>query len=139
VLTRQLLSGRARRLWSAISSKVLIQEKCSLSCIRGCGVTNMVWKCCVSVFTRDLCHVSLCGVTNMTTQALSHFIIWRRVHMQMSCQSTKCSDLIGWCSRVSNIILLTSCAYRKPNSITLSSLGPAREQVCDQLLASKIA
>jgi len=26
--------------------------------------------------SRDLCHVILCGVTNMTTQALSHFIIY---------------------------------------------------------------
>jgi len=38
----------------------------------------MLWKCRVSVLTRDLCHVSLYGVNNMTTQALSHFIIWRR-------------------------------------------------------------
>jgi len=36
----------------------------------------MLWKCRVSVLARDLCHVSLCGVTNMTTQALSHFILW---------------------------------------------------------------
>ena len=41
--------------------------------------TNMLWKCRVSVLTRDLCHVSICGLSNMMTQALSHFIIWRRV------------------------------------------------------------
>jgi len=39
-------------------------------------VTNMLWKCRVSVLCRDSCHVSLCGVTNMTMQTLSHFIVW---------------------------------------------------------------
>ena len=53
--------------------------KGSLSCITGGGVTSMLWKCRVSVLCRDLYHVSLFGVTNMTTQAMSHFVIWRRV------------------------------------------------------------
>ena len=38
--------------------------------------TNMLWKCRVSVLTRDLCHISLCGVSDMVTQALSHLIIY---------------------------------------------------------------
>jgi len=32
----------------------------------------MRWKFRVSVLARDLCHISLCGVTNMTMQTLSH-------------------------------------------------------------------
>jgi len=49
----------------------------------------MLWKCRVSVLARDLCHVTLCVVTNMMTQAMSHFITWGVSNMQMSCQSMK--------------------------------------------------
>ena len=60
----------------------------------------MLWKCRVSVLCRDSCHVSLCGVTNMTMQTLSHFIIWGGgvSNMQMRCESPKCSPVIGWWS-----------------------------------------
>ena len=50
----------------------------------------MRWKFRVSVLCRDLCHVSLCGVTNMTMQTLSHFVVWGVSNMQMRCESTKC-------------------------------------------------
>ena len=56
----------------------------------------MLWKCRVSVLGRDSCRVSLCGVTNMTMQTLSHFVVWGGVsNMQMRCESTKCSPVIG--------------------------------------------
>jgi len=54
----------------------------------------MLWKCRVNVLCRDLCHVSLCGVTNMTTQALSHYF-----HCLGACLICKCNML--WKCRVS--------------------------------------
>ena len=50
----------------------------------------MLRKCRDSVLTRDLRHVSLCGVSDMMTQALSHFIIYF-VFILVLLQRAQCS------------------------------------------------